>query len=175
MKSKTVFRLLLVALGILTVDMISKALTNFYIPPYEHASRFFPFGGINVFQAFGIDFCIHHVTNKGVAWGLGGGIQELILLVRIVVIAGLSVYLIRSVKAFPQRYPLLLIIAGGIGNIIDYFIYGHVVDMFHFILWGYSYPVFNIADSSIFFGIITLLFKSWKKTSRHDAPSEIPS
>ncbi len=175
MKGKTVFRMLLIAIGILTVDMISKALTHFYIAPYELASHFFPFGGINVFQAYGIDFCIHHVTNKGIAWGLGGGIQEVILFVRIAVIAGLIIYLIRSPKAYPQRYPLVLIIAGGIGNIVDYFIYGHVVDMFHFILRGYSYPVFNIADSSIFFGIITLLLKSWKKPSKQDAASKIPS
>ena len=175
MTGKTVLRMLMIAIGILILDMVSKALTHLYIVPYELASHFFPFGGINVFQAYGIDFCIHHVTNKGIAWGLGGGIQEIILLVRIVVITGLIIYLMRSPKAYPQRYPLVLIIAGGIGNIIDYFIYGHVVDMFHFILRGYSYPVFNVADTSIFFGILILLLKSWKKTSKQDAASKIPS
>jgi signal peptidase II len=160
---KGFFKLFLVALGILTLDVVSKGLTHFYFKPFELAPHFFPFGGVSVFQALGIDFCIHHVTNKGVAWGLGGGLQDLILLVRIVIIAGLVIYLKQSPKAFPQRYPLMLIIAGGMGNILDYFIYGHVIDMFHFILWGYSYPVFNIADASIFFGITALLWMSWRK------------
>lgn len=163
MNLKNAFRLLLVAVAILTVDVVVKGLTHFYFAPYEHAPHVFPFGGVSIFQAFGIDFSIHHVTNKGVAWGLGSGFQDLILLIRIAIITSLVVYLFRSPKAYPQRYPLMLIVAGGIGNIIDYFIYGHVIDMFHFILWGYSYPVFNIADAAIFFGIITLLLKSWKK------------
>jgi signal peptidase II len=67
----------------------------------------------------------------------------------------------------------MLIIAGGIGNILDYFIYGHVVDMFHFILWGYSFPVFNVADASIFMGIVSLLWMSWKNARRQDAIAEI--
>lgn len=157
------WKLFFIALGILTLDIVSKGMTHFYFKPFELAPHFFPFGGVSIFQAFGIDFCIHHVTNKGVAWGVGGGLQNLILVVRILIIAGLTIYLARSPKALPQRIPLTLIIAGGLGNILDYFIYGHVVDMFHFILWGYSYPVFNVADASIFFGIAALLWKSWKK------------
>ncbi|MCB1080337.1 MAG: signal peptidase II, partial [Chlamydiia bacterium] len=35
-----------------------------------------------------------------------------------------------------------------------------VIDMFHFVLWGYSFPVFNVADMMIFFGVATLLIQS---------------
>ncbi len=169
---KGFFKLFLVVLGILALDMVSKGITHFYFKPFEHAPHFFPFGGVSIFQAFGIDFCIHHVTNKGVAWGLGGDLQDIILMVRIAIIAGIAIYMKRSPKAYPQRYALALILAGGMGNIIDYFIYGHVIDMFHFILWGYSYPVFNIADASIFFGIAGLLWKSWKNSRSQDALPE---
>ncbi|MFI5335094.1 MAG: signal peptidase II [Chlamydiales bacterium] len=36
-----------------------------------------------------------------------------------------------------------------------------MIDMFHLFFWGYSYPVFNIADASIFLGIVWLLFQSF--------------
>jgi signal peptidase II len=164
MNLKNGLKLLLVALSILILDFVSKGLINFYIQRVEHAPHFFPFGGVSVFQNFfGIDFCIHHVTNRGAAWGIGSGLQGLLLLVRIAVVVGLIVYLRISSKAQEYRYPLAMIIAGGLGNILDYFIYGHVIDMFHFFFWGYSYPIFNVADSSIFLGIVWLLFHSLRK------------
>jgi signal peptidase II len=147
-----------VGLFILVMDFISKEMIHAYFKPSELASAFYPFGGISIFQNFfGIDFCIHHVTNRGAAWGIGSGLQDLLLVVRIAVVVGLVIYMWRSSKAGEYRYPLIMIVAGGLGNILDYFIYGHVVDMFHFFFWGYSYPVFNIADASIFLGIAWLL------------------
>ena len=50
-------------------------------------------------------------------------------------------------------FPLALIAVGATGNILDYYLYGHVIDMFNFDFWGYNYPVFNVADSAIFIGI----------------------
>ncbi len=156
--------LMLLGIAILALDIASKAITHVYFQPFEYSPHYFPFGGVAIFKSFlGIDFCIHHVTNKGIAWGMGGHLQNFIIVARTAIIGGLIVYLARSPKAYAQRIPLMLIIAGGLGNIIDYFIYGHVVDMFHFILWGYSFPVFNVADASIFFGILTLLLKGLKR------------
>jgi signal peptidase II len=150
------------ALAILAVDFVSKGMVNFYFQPSELSSIFFPFGGVSIFQnLLGIDFCIHHVTNRGAAWGIGSSLQDLLLIIRIAVVVGLAAYLWLSAKARQYRYPLIMIIAGGLGNILDYFIYGHVIDMFHLFFWGYSYPVFNIADASIFLGIVWLLLHSF--------------
>jgi signal peptidase II len=170
MKWKHAVKLLIVAVSILVLDFASKGLVNFYMNPLVHASSYFPFGGKAVFQDFfGIDFCIHHVTNRGAAWGIGGGLQNILLLVRIGVVLGLLVYLRLSSKAYFYRYPLIMIIAGGLGNILDFFIYGHVIDMFHFIFWGYSYPVFNVADASIFLGIVWLLSYSYVSKRKKNA------
>ena len=156
------FKILLLVIAILALDFVSKGMINFYIQPIEHAPNFFPFGGVSVFHDFfGIDFCIHHVTNRGAVWGIGSRLQDLLLFVRIAVVLGLFIYLRLSPKAREYRYPLAMIVAGGLGNILDYFIYGHVIDMFHLFFWGYSYPVFNIADASIFLGIVWLLFHSF--------------
>ena len=53
-----------------------------------------------------------------------------------------------------------MVAAGALGNVLDIFLYGHVVDMFYFVFWGWSYPVFNLADASIFIGIATLAIVS---------------
>jgi signal peptidase II len=53
-----------------------------------------------------------------------------------------------------------MILAGAVGNVFDCIVYGHVIDMFCFIFWGYIYPVFNIADAAIFCGILMLLLET---------------
>ena len=45
-----------------------------------------------------------------------------------------------------------------IGNVLDFFLYRHVIDIIHFVFWGYDYPVFNVADSLIFIGTFLILF-----------------
>ena len=67
---------------------------------------------------------------------------------------GLAAVLLRR----DVRHPLglaagTLIIAGGIGNIVDRVRLGYVVDMFHFQFWP-SYPTFSVADVCIVSGAI---------------------
>lgn len=168
MNLKRALRLFLVALPIFCIDYVTKALTSFFIQPIEYASTLFPFGGIPIFQNFFvIDFCLNNVGNRGAAWGVFGSMQEGLLIFRMVVIIGLFGYLVFSPKSKPHHFPLTLVIAGALGNVVDYFIYGHVIDMFHFIFWGYSYPVFNIADSAIFCGVAWMLLQSLKQKKSH--------
>jgi signal peptidase II len=159
---------------IFILDYYSKMyVTSFFEPPL-YSSPVFPFGGISIFRNFlGIDFCIHHVTNRGAAWGLFSTFQEALLLFRISVIIGLIIYMVRSPKAKPFYFPLTLIITGALGNVVDYFLYGHVVDMFHFIFWGRHYPVFNIADSAIFCGIVWICLHSY--FSKREKCSTLPN
>ena len=46
----------------------------------------------------------------------------------------------------------LLILGGGVGNIIDRIAHGYVVDMFDLLL--FDYPVFNLADCFVVVGVI---------------------
>jgi signal peptidase II len=142
---------------ILFLDVLSKGWVNAHLPlmqPYGY-----PYGGIPVFKNFfGIEFSINHLTNQGAAWGALGGYQPYLVSMRILLIIGMTLY----IGYFNQRrswtFPLILIISGAIGNVVDYFLYGHVVDMLHVVLWGYDFPVFNIADSAVSIGIFWLLF-----------------
>ena len=52
---------------------------------------------------------------------------------------------------------LALIFAGALGNFIDRMALGYVVDFFHFYIFGWSFPVFNIADICITLGFVFLV------------------
>ncbi len=168
---------LFAALGmfIFMTDGLLKAYTHYYIPLMNSFSHVYPYDGIGVFQGWGgIDFCITHVINRGAAWGVLASLQDYLLYARIAIIGGLLTYLL-VIKGEPfVKFCLTLIVAGACGNVADYFVYGHVVDMFYFVFWGYSYPVFNIADSSIFCGIALLLLKSgWLKLQARSKQSSV--
>lgn len=148
------------ALFVLTLDFFVKGHIADTLPLASSSFFAFPFGGISVFTDWlGIDFALVHVANKGAAWGMFAAWQEYLLYLRCIVVAGLLIYVSRSSMSLYRRIAFLLISVGALGNVLDYFVHGHVIDMFYFRFWGYSYPVFNIADSAIFGGIALLCFQ----------------
>lgn len=50
-----------------------------------------------------------------------------------------------------------LLISGLLGNLFDRIIYGYVRDFLDFRFGSYNYPVFNLADTFIFCGVILLI------------------
>ena len=97
---------------------------------------------------------LKRIHNTGAAWSSFAG-QRLLLTVLPLALIAAVLYLLRR---YHVRHPLgkwaaALIIAGGIGNLIDRVRLGYVVDMFHFLFWQ-SYPVFNVADVCVVFGAI---------------------
>lgn len=150
-----------VGIFVFVADFISKYITNSTLPVMRYESMWYPYGGIGIFKDFfGIEFSISHQINHGAAWGIFADFQIYLLYLRIALIIGLLVYALFLDKHKAWGIPLALIIAGATGNVVDYFIYGHVVDMLHFVLWRYDFPVFNLADTSIFLGISSLILIS---------------
>jgi signal peptidase II len=134
----------------------------------DTSSRLYPFGGIPIFHLFGISFSLNYIVNTGAAWGFFSGHPSILFAIRIAIISGFASYLLffQKGEGLP-KFPVWLILTGAIGNAIDYVLYGYVIDFFHFTFWGYSFPIFNFADSYITLGVIGLLFsKSTEKTSQ---------
>ena len=162
------FAPLYVGIFVFLLDFISKWLTHHYLPLMRRSQFWYPYGGVGILKDFyGIEFSLSHQINYGAAWGLLSDYQLPLLYVRIALIVMLFVYALWINKNSSWNIPLGLIISGALCNVLDYYLYGHVIDMFHFIFWGYDYPVFNVADSAIFIGIGWLLISSLfeKKTS----------
>lgn len=156
------YSLIMMGLILIVLDQLTKALVYLYLPIMDSSLYWYPYGGIGIFKNWGgIEFSINHMTNTGAAWGILGNYQLPLIILRIGLILGLCFYLFYFNRHSLWQLPLVLIIAGALGNVLDFFIYGHVIDMLHFVIWGYDFPIFNIADSAISIGIASLFFLSW--------------
>jgi signal peptidase II len=137
------------------MDALLKNYTYHHIP---NMIGEFPYGGIKIFENwFHINFSLNYVENTGAAWGAFSSYSFYLILIRVLLIALLIMMFVKASTNAKKAF-LVLILAGACGNVLDYFIYGHVVDMFHFTFFNHSYGIFNLADTYIFLGIIGLLF-----------------
>ena len=94
--------------------------------------------------------------NYGAAWSSFSGMRYLLIALTVVLMIFLAVLLVKKIVRHPLGLTAVtLTLAGGIGNLIDRVRLGYVVDMFNFQFM--SYPVFNVADMCIVFGVILLL------------------
>jgi signal peptidase II len=95
-----------------------------------------------------------NTRNTGVAFGqLQGGGAIVTVLIAVAVVA-LLVYVGRNAQRPLIWLPSGLLLGGAIGNVIDRIREGAVVDFLKLPHW----PAFNVADSAITIGVLTLLF-----------------
>ncbi len=108
---------------------------------------------INVIGNF---FKITYVQNTGAAFNSLAGNRLLLIIVPIIFIAICSIYVDKHKEEHWSFYlSMSLIIAGGIGNLIDRILFGFVTDMLDFSIFP---PVFNIADIGVTLGCVLLIF-----------------
>lgn len=113
--------------------------------------------------------------NQGAAWGILSGHVSLFILIAVIALAGMIYYFSRTTeKEKLTRYGIVLTFAGAVGNIIDRVVLGYVRDFIDFVIFGYDFPVFNIADMAVVIGvgliIVEIIFEEYiygnSKTSR---------
>jgi signal peptidase II len=96
------------------------------------------------------------VYNTGAAWGMFEGARNLFLIIAAFVIVAMFVYILANKSHAALEIIALGMVAGGaIGNGIDRFATGQVIDFIHTLF--IDFPLFNIADSSITVGVILFL------------------
>lgn len=100
---------------------------------------------------------ITYIHNDGGAWGMLGGYTWLLLSVTIVIMLVCIALLLKyGVKNKLMFWAIILVLCGGVGNLIDrIFRGGNVVDFLHFEFWP-TFPVFNVADCAIVVGAVLL-------------------
>lgn len=140
---------------IVGLDALSKAWINSLVATVPSPLPYVVFSDF-----LGIQMQITHAINMGAAWGVLADFPNALVLVRILLIAALILYFLGVNNRQKWNIPLCLIISGAVGNVIDFFHYGFVIDMIQFCFWGYDYPIFNIADSAIFVGSFWILLSA---------------
>ncbi|MGF0039189.1 signal peptidase II [Peptoniphilaceae bacterium SGI.131] len=102
-----------------------------------------------------------YLENKGAAWGMLQNAKYIFIIIAFAVCLAILVFLLknRNKIGISVKLPLVMIMAGAIGNVIDRFRFGYVVDFIFTPLGGiYDFPVFNFADMYISFSAIFLIF-----------------
>ncbi len=102
-------------------------------------------------------FTITYVKNPGVAFGWfpDWRLPPIIMaLTMIIIIAYYSLKLPEEERL--TRWSLALLVGGAVGNLYDRVVYGFVVDFFLFHFGSFDFPVFNVADVAIDFGVFML-------------------
>lgn len=114
-------------------------------------------------------FELRYAENSAVAFSLlhslpSGPRRWLIITLTTLEILGLMWLIVRwRAKRIRSLVPLVMIVSGALGNLVDRTAFGYVIDFFHLHyrhLW--SWPIFNVADSLIFMGVVLFIILNHK-------------
>lgn len=133
-------------LGTFLLDQLIKVFIRNYLSLYE---------SISVIPTF---FRITYVENDGAAWNILSGNKFLLILIACIVLFCMYQFVLKNKKLrFIEQLGYSLFIGGVLGNLCDRIFLGHVIDYLDFTIFGYSYPVFNLADIGIVVGVIFVI------------------
>jgi signal peptidase II len=144
------YRAGLLAVAVIAADQVTKALVRAGIEPGDH-HRLLP----------AIDLV--NVRNRGIAFGLFTDSGALLTLVTIAALGLLVVYFVRHAERSFVWVPTGLLLGGALGNMLDRLVRGAVTDFIDVPLW----PAFNVADTSITIGVLSLVYVIETGSRRH--------
>jgi signal peptidase II len=105
------------------------------------------------------------VYNRGVSFGMLGNAPSwasaALIVFALLLSLALSIWMWRA-DTLLLGTALGFVVGGAIGNVIDRFVHGAVVDFLDFHAAGYHWPAFNVADSAITIGVVILIIDSLK-------------
>ena len=123
---------------------------------------------------------LKYIQNTGGGWSILAEHTWLLSLLTALILIVVAVLLVRRIVRHPVgRWAGVLLLAGGLGNLVDRLRLGYVVDMFNFQFM--NYPVFNIADICVVCGMVLAAvyylflyekYDSKQKEAPHGEPPE---
>lgn len=136
----------LLALAVIALDQITKVLVD---------------KNMNLGESIPIIDNFLYITshrNIGAAWGILAGHMSFFYIITIVVVIGLVYYIQKMAKThILLGISLGLMLGGAIGNFIDRLFRKEVVDFVDTIIFGYDFPIFNVADAALTVGVVLLM------------------
>lgn len=121
--------------------------------PEGHVIQIFPY----------VDFLL--VKNQGIAFGLLADKGINFIIISIISLILLYIIFLYFIPVFPL-WPFVLIASGAMGNILDRWMYGFVVDF----IKVHQFYVFNVADAAITIGSAILIIQLLFKKSGYESP-----
>lgn len=126
----------------------------------DQLAKFFAYKNRPNFDLIGNFLRIHYIENTGTIFGLFENSNLIFLVLAIILCIAVIFYMKKNIERKSMKSKVFgLILAGGIGNIIDRIVRGFVVDFISLKWVG----IFNLADSYIVIGVILIAFLEWKE------------
>ena len=142
------------------IDQVSKALVSTCFSLNESVRLINNFLYLNYINNTGASFSI--LTNK----------KYLLIVLSLIAI----VIIIRYINTFKNtifnRIGLGLLLGGILGNLSDRILFGYVKDFISLYIFGYSFPIFNIADICIVVGVIILIISILRGEDKNGSSSK---
>lgn len=135
--------------AIIAIAVVLDQISKWYI-----VQNFEPFQK-NILTVIPGFFYISHIRNAGAAWGILSGNTFMLVGFTGLVLLAAAVFLCFT-NRLTLTIPIAMIIGGGFGNLIDRIFRNGVVDFLDVYIFGYDFPVFNLADSILVCGTILL-------------------
>jgi len=162
-------RIAAIALLVLAVDQITKAIVLRFLPIVWDEKT--------VLEGF---FKVVHWQNTGAAWSSFTGKNGLLALIAFVAL--IILYFSRhhfNSHTLLGQFAFGLVIGGIVGNLVDRIFRQHVVDFIRFYLRQRGgeetgFPAFNVADSAICVGVTLVFLMTWRN-EHAPKPVESPS
>ena len=143
----------LLSLAVVAADQISK---------FAVLERFALYERLNVIDGF---FDLTLVYNPGAAFSflanMGGAQRYIFVVLAFAISIWLGWNVVKGGFGRLGNWAAMMIIGGAMGNVIDRFLHGQVVDFLLFYWQNHYYPAFNVADSFICVGAFLLVLESF--------------
>lgn len=143
-KYKEIIFLSLVALVCFILDLVTKTIANNSLEVLKP--------NVIIEDFFSLTLCY----NTGGAWSLFSGNVAILAIISAIALVLVIYTMIKSKTKF-YKYSSAIFIGGLIGNLYDRIFYGKVIDFLDFIIFGYDFPIFNVADCFICVGVGLML------------------
>lgn len=143
--------LIWLTLVVILLDMVSKYIVSKLLIVNE---------SVMIIKNF---FNITYVRNTGAAFSIFSGNTFLVMVISFMIIMGIILYIRKNKPSNKiEKISYSLILGGAIGNFIDRIIYGYVRDFIEIDIFGWDYPIFNLADVFVVVGVILLVIATWR-------------
>ena len=131
---------LFIVVSLVSLDQYTKSIILNYFELYESKTIIDGFFSLTYVQNFGAGFSI--MQNARITF----------LIITPICLIGFTYLFIKSNDKL-SKTALLLMISGTIGNFIDRIVRIYVVDFLDFIIFGWDFPIFNVADIFLTIGV----------------------
>ena len=131
---------LFIVVSLVSIDQYTKSIILNYFELYQSKT---------IIDGF---FSLTYVQNFGAGFSIMQNARTTFLIIAPICLIGFTYLFIKSNDKL-SKTALLLMISGTIGNFIDRIVRVYVVDFLDFIIFGWDFPIFNVADIFLTIGV----------------------